>query len=203
MNQPALPFDWTGKTADRDFLVTDANRDATLLLDRWTSWPVRTALLVGPPQSGRSLLARLFVAKSGGAVIDDADSKPEDDLFHAWNAAQASGKPLLMIAAAAVPLWDVQLPDLRSRLGATPVAAITGPDIGLCEALLVRGLGQRGLMIGPDVAAYIALRMKREYAQVQDIIRHLDERSLSERRALTLPFVRECLSEGRQIDLGL
>ena len=203
MAQTVLPFDWSSGADQADFLVSDANRAAVEHLDHWSHWPVRVSVLVGPPQSGRSLLGRIFATKSGGAVIEDAQSYPEDALFHAWNDAQESGKPVLLIAANAPSEWDVRLPDLQSRLGATPVVTIGWPDLALCEALLVRCLARRGLVIGPEVASYIALRMKRDYQQLQQIVEVLDERSLAERRAITLPFVRDCLAEGRQIDLGL
>src|SRR3546814_15275175 len=87
-----------------------------------------TAILVGPRKSGRSLLARIFGAKSHGSIIDDADRVAETDLFHAWNRAQAERHPLLMVTEQAPPEWKVRLPDLRSRLAASAVARLGAPD---------------------------------------------------------------------------
>ncbi|MGJ3626479.1 hypothetical protein AB5I41_05515 [Sphingomonas sp. MMS24-JH45] len=88
---------------------------------------MKTALLVGPPGSGRTLLAGIFARLSGGQVIDDAERHAEADLFHAWNRAQVERRPTVIVAAAPPPEWDVQLPDLRTRLAASPLARIGPP----------------------------------------------------------------------------
>src|SRR3546814_9684722 len=59
----------------------------------------RCALVTGvqtcalPICSGRSLMGRLFARETGGRVIDGHASVAEEEIFHAWNAAQASGTP--------------------------------------------------------------------------------------------------------------
>src|SRR3546814_18879471 len=85
-------------------------------------------ILTGPRKSGRSLLGRTFVRKTGGRLFDDAQSHDEETLFHAWNEAQERRKPLLIIADEPLPAWRVALPDLRSRLPATPQIRTGGPD---------------------------------------------------------------------------
>ena len=77
VTQIALPLGWPAGPRDDAFLVTPSNARAAHLLEHWGAWPVMTALLVGPRRSGRTLLARIFAAKSGGAIIDDADRADE------------------------------------------------------------------------------------------------------------------------------
>src|SRR3546814_6550883 len=60
-------------------------------------------------------MGRLFARETGGRVIDGHASVAEEEIFHAWNAAQASGTPLLIIADAPPSDWNVALPDLRSE----------------------------------------------------------------------------------------
>src|SRR3546814_3648357 len=103
MSQFALPFEWPADPRDDEFLVSSSNAAAVHTLEHWGAWPVMTALLVGPRKSGRSLLARIFVAKSHGSIIDDSDRVAETDLFHAWNRAQAERHPLLMVTEPAPP----------------------------------------------------------------------------------------------------
>ena len=117
-----------------------------------------TAILTGPRKSGRSLLARIFAAKSGGAIIDEAERQPEEALFHAWNRAQADRRPLILIADAPPPEWTVALPDLRSRLAASPVATIGPPDDELIRALLEREFQRRSLDARPDLIEWLAAR---------------------------------------------
>src|SRR3954466_4223663 len=128
VGQIALPLAWPVADAEEDFLISDSNRAAFEHLKRWSVWPVRAALLTGPRKSGRSLLGRIFVRKTGGRLFDNAEQHDEEALFHAWNQAQETRRPPLMIAEEPPPVWQVTLPDLRSRLAATPQVAINPPD---------------------------------------------------------------------------
>ena len=49
------------------------------------------------------------------------------------------------------PLWQVTLPDLRSRLAATPHVEIGDPDDALIGGLIVKLLGDRGIAAPPEV----------------------------------------------------
>jgi len=79
MNQIALPFAWPVADRDEDFLLSDANRTAFEHLTRWSLWPVMATLVTGPRKSGRSLLGRIFVRKTGGRLFDNAEAHDEED----------------------------------------------------------------------------------------------------------------------------
>ena len=53
-----------------DFLVSDCNLAAVKLIDSWPAWQDRVQLLIGPPASGKTHLARVFQALSGAKAID-------------------------------------------------------------------------------------------------------------------------------------
>ena len=97
-------------------------------------WPVKATILTGPRRSGRTLLARSFVERVGGRCSTRPSSGDEEELFHAWNQAQDSGRPLVMVADEVPPAWAPQLPDLRTRLAVTPVATIGLPDDALVRS---------------------------------------------------------------------
>ncbi len=164
------------------------------MLRDWQNWPGRVALLTGPRKSGRSLLARLFAATSGGQVIDDAEQHSETALFHAWNAAQACATPLLLVAQEAPPAWRIALPDLRTRLAATPVARIEAPDEALTTALLERGFLRRGLDARPDLVQWLAARLERSHLALIRAIDSLDAAALSGHRRLSIPLARATLA---------
>ncbi|WP_375396355.1 chromosomal replication initiator DnaA [uncultured Sphingomonas sp.] len=195
MSQLGLPLAWPDGPGDDAFLVSSANQRACALLDRWATWPVMTALLVGPRKSGRSLLARVFAARSGGRVIDDADRRPEQDLFHAWNAAQAERRPLLMVAGMAPPEWRVALPDLRSRLAACPLARIAPPDDALMALLLERRFNRRGLDARPELIQWLVARLERSFVAVERTVDLLDHDALERRRRLSIPLARATLTD--------
>src|SRR5688572_21758855 len=182
MAQIALPLNWPVADGDEDFLISEANRAAFEHLKRWAVWPVMATLLTGPRKSGRSLLGRIFVRKTGGRLFDNAEEHSEEALFHAWNEAQERRKPLLIVADAAPPLWQVALPDLRSRLAATPHIQIGDPDDALIGGLVVKLLGDRGIAAPAEVADYLVPRIERSYVAVQQVVDLLDEALLSHHR---------------------
>jgi hypothetical protein len=199
IGQIALPLDWPVADGEEDFLLSEANRAAFEHLKRWSTWPVMATLLTGPRKSGRSLLGRIFARKTGGRLFDNAEEHDEEALFHAWNFAQAERKPLLLIADAAPPLWAVTLPDLRSRLTATPHVEISEPDDALIAGLVVKLLGDRGIAAPADLAEYLLPRIERSYVAVQQVVDILDRAMLSHHRRITLAMARRALADAGMI----
>jgi hypothetical protein len=197
--QIALPLDWPVADRDEDFLISDSNRAAFDHLKRWSLWPVMASLVTGPRKSGRSLLGRLFVRKTGGRLFDNAEDHDEEAIFHAWNEAQTSRRPLLIVADSPPPIWQVTLPDLRSRLAATPHIALGEPDDRLIGDLIVKLLGDRGVAVPPEVPAYIVPRIERSYLAVQQAVAALDRAALSHHRRITVAMVRRALAESGMI----
>jgi hypothetical protein len=200
VSQIALPLDWPEDERDDQFILSAANVAVAKHLEHWALWPVPITILTGPRKSGRSLIARLFAQKTGGRLIDDAWRVEEETIFHAWNAAMASRRPLLIVADAAPPEWPVRLPDLASRLTATPRVAILPPDDDLLRALLERGLARRGLPVPPPLTAWLASRIERSYVGIIAAIDALDRAALTRHHRLTIPLAREALMEAGVID---
>jgi len=199
VNQIALPFQWPVADSDEDFLISEANRDAFDHFKSWSTWPVMATLLTGPRKSGRSLLGRIFVRKTGGRLFDDAENHEEEDIFHAWNDAQARRKPLLIVADAPPPCWKVKLPDLRSRLAATPQIAILPPDDALLHSLILKLLGDRGIAALPEIAEFLVPRIERSYVGVLKVVDALDRAVLAHHKRLTVPVAKRALIEARLI----
>ena len=193
-DQIALPFAWPADEDERDFIISDANRLAVKHLEHWSLWPVMATVLTGPRKSGRSLLGRIFASKTGGRFVDNADSQDEEKLFHAWNAAQADRKPLLLVADLPPAKWRLRLPDLRSRLLASPHVAIEEPDAPLMAGLIEKLLHARSLAAPPDVIRYVVPRIERSYIGVGRIVDALDEAALARRKAVSLKVAREALA---------
>jgi hypothetical protein len=193
MNQIALPLDWPAAESTDAFIVSASNEGAVRRVHAFGTWPVSTMILTGPRKSGRSLFGRLFSARAGATLIDDAEEHDETDIFHAWNDAQSRRRPLLLIADAPPPLWTASLPDLRSRLSATQVVAFGDPDEALIPQLITHLLERRGLVVAPELVAYLSPRVERSHRAVIALIDKLDAASLSRRRPLTVPLARDVL----------
>jgi chromosomal replication initiation ATPase DnaA len=198
-DQIALPLDWPQTEGETRFIVSDANREAFEHFRRWSMWPVKATILTGPRRSGRTLLARTFVQRVGGKLVDQAELSNEEDLFHAWNAAQDTGHPLIMIADEAPPAWQPRLPDLRTRLAITPIATIAQPDDALFTALTQLLFADRGLHVAPDALRFMVERLNREYWTAERAVEEVDRFAIAERARVTLPTIRRALSQARMI----
>jgi len=198
-DQIALPLDWPQTEGESRFIVSDANREAFDHFRHWSMWPVKATVLTGPRRSGRTLLARAFAERVGGRLIDQADTRDEEEVFHAWNDAQDSGLPLVMVADEAPPAWAPRLPDLRTRLAITPIARINQPDDKLFGALIQLLFADRGLHVPPDALRFMSERLSREYWTAERAVEEVDRFAIAERARLTMPTIRRALSQARMI----
>ena len=199
-DQIALPLDWPQAQDDSRFIISEANRAAFDHFRHWSLWPVKATLLTGPRRSGRSLLARAFVDRVHGRLLEHAERRDEEELFHAWNAAQDSGHPLVMIVDEVPPAWDVTLPDLRTRLAVTPIARIEQPDDALFRSIIRLLFADRGLHIPDEALKYIGDRVERSYWMAERVVEAIDRFAIAERARLSLPTIRRALADGGIID---
>lgn len=179
MSQIALPFA-PGTSGPARLVVGSANAHVVEALQAPERWPFRTAVLTGPPRSGKSLLARWFASSGRGEVVDDAQALPEDELFHRWNRAQEQGTPLLIVGGE--PPWEIVLPDLRSRLGGSLQLEIGLPDDDMAGELLLSMAAERGLPLRADATDYLIPRAGRAQADLERLVETIDRLSL-ERKA--------------------
>jgi hypothetical protein len=198
--QIALPLDWPQTQGESRLIVSASNRDAFDHFRKWSLWPVKATLLAGPRRSGRSLLARSFAERVGGRVVDQADRADEEEMFHAWNAAQESGRPLVMIVDHVPPEWKISLPDLKTRIAITPITTITEPDDKLFQALIELHFADRGLHIPSEALKFMTERLHRDYWTVERAVEAVDRHAIAERARLTLPTIRRALIDAGMID---
>lgn len=198
-DQIALPLDWPQSEGDARFIISEANQEAFDHFRKFSLWPVKATILAGPRRSGRTLLARSFVERVGGRLFDDADQRDEEELFHAWNQAQDTGRPLVMVADQVPPAWAPQLPDLKTRLAITPVATIWNPDDSLFASLIQLHFADRGLHIPADALRFMCERLHRDYWTIERAVESVDRFAIAERARLSLPTIRRALVNARMI----
>ncbi|GBD43240.1 DnaA regulatory inactivator Hda [bacterium HR40] len=221
LDRRQLVFDFpvSGSFARDHFLPSDCNREAFETVLAWRHWQQPACLLVGPPGSGRSHLARIFAAEAearvlGGAelwrlddplaelgafralAIDDADLCEEPRrLLELYNLVVQRQGRILLTAQAAPAEWPVELPDLRSRLKAALQLRIAPPDDGLLAALLVKQFRDRQLAVEPEVVHFLVGNMERTFEAARRLVAALDRLSLVARRRVTMPLARIALAE--------
>lgn len=199
MSQIALPLDIRGAESAVRVVVGAANQAVLDALGDPARWPFHTAVLIGPPRSGKSLLAQWFVDTGAGEVLDDAPALPEDAVFHAWNRAQETRRPLLLTAR---PGWQATLPDLASRLGGSLQIAIGPPDEALMIDLLAVHAERRRLALGEGAGAYLVPRLERSFAAVEAVIEAIDRISLERQVPATMSVWRDALEAVQGPDQG-
>ena len=193
--QIALPLDWPQSQGESRLIVSDCNREAFEHFRKWSLWPVKATLLTGPRRSWRT-----SATSSPSRWIDQADRADEEELFHGWNAAQESGRPLILIVDRAPPDWEIALPDLRTRIAVTPIATIAEPDDLLFEALIELHFADRGLHIPREALRFMCARLHRDYLTIERAVEAVDRHAIAERARLSLPTVRRALIDSGMID---
>lgn len=199
-----------------DFLVSESNREAVELVDRWPQWPHWGGVVVGPEGAGKTHLAHVWQVRSKARMltgaelgeaslaafepthtmlVEDIDRGIADEriLFHLLNLARERKGSILLTSRVAPGDLAVTLPDLRSRLRALPVAVISPPDDMLLKSVLVKLFGDRQLSIEPHVVNYIALRIERSLAAANTIVAEIDRRALEKQRSVTRALAAEVL----------
>jgi hypothetical protein len=193
MSQIALPLGAGAGANPPRIVVGNANAAAIEAFAGATSWPFRTAILAGPPRSGKSLLARWFAESANGEAVDDADRFDELELFHRWNRAQESGRPLLLIKGEGE--WSVALPDLASRLGAALQLAIGAPDDAMLADLVALHAEMRGLILDENASSYLVPRCERSHIGVEKLVGAIDRLSLERKQPAGMAIWRDALAE--------
>ena len=107
---------------------------------------------------------------------------------------------MLIVADAPPPAWSIALPDLASRIAASPTLAIRDPSPELMAALFEARLHRRGLSVSPQLVAWLLPRIERSHVAVLRAADALDRAALTRHRGLTIPFARQALAEAGVID---
>ena len=125
------------------------------------------------------------------AVLGDANW--ELALFNLFNNARQQGCRLVVAGDAAPRALPVNLADLRSRLTWGIVyQLVEGDDEEKAKILQFRAT-RRGFSLSVGVASYIVSRAPRAMEQLLQVLDQLDKVSLAEKRALSIPFVKEVM----------
>ena len=62
-------------------------------------------------------------------------------------------------------------------------------------SLLCKGFTERQILVESDVVSYLLLRLERSFSAIRDFLERADIMSLEQKRALTIPMVRQVLDE--------
>jgi len=200
-----------------DFLISQSNRAAADIIDRWPDWPQASVLVVAPPRAGKTHLANVWRLKSGAARLEaralreadvgaaaagsgvlvenlHAGIGDERALFHLLNLVREHKLSMLLTSSVPAGELNVALADLRSRLRALPFVTIAPPDEALLKAVLVKHFMDRQLVVEPHVIGHIALHMERSMEAAATLVAEIDRAAMASHRKVTRALAAEILA---------
>jgi len=220
--QLILELGHTPLLGEADFMVGEGNELAYGRIMAFPNWPDPITLLVGPPASGKSHLARIFAERSGGRIADlgdldrlaaeggrealivedvDRGQFNEAGLFHLLNQSLREQRPLLLTAREEVANWPLATDDVRSRARRASVFTLqTSDDIQLSQ-MLVKLFADRQVAVDPKIIGYLVARMERSAEEVLALVDLMDRLALARGTAITRSIAAEALGR-RQSERG-
>lgn len=208
-DQMRLPLQSDQPEGAAGFVVSDCNRAAVEALDGWPNLIGGVMAICGPAGCGKSRLGQVWAERVGAVALHGAEAalidplelegRPvlldramdvdDETLFHLINLTQATGGALLLISRPAPSAWEVDLPDLRSRLAAVISVPMEAPDDTVLAAMLEARFAERGIRPARDVIPYLLRRIDRSAAAAADVVERLDALHRPVTRALARAVV--------------
>lgn len=214
--QIPLTFPDNPDFSSKAFRSGESTAEAEAALAAYPNWPRRCLVLTGPPQSGKTHLGHIW-AKAHNAVIiqgassitdfhgwrgralwiDDAQLAPEQVLFTAINMAMLDDVAGVLLTSRVAPAtWPVDLPDLRSRLGAATLARLYAPDDKLFADILEKLFLDRGIKPGAGLIDYLSVRIERSVPAARQVVIDLDRAAAAAKSNLTRRFAAQHFDKG-------
>ena len=130
-------------------------------------------------------------------VFDDCESLDAAQQQAAFSLfVEASGRGAVVLAAGNVPPVDLAVrEDLRTRLGWGHVFALVPLAEPEVRSALRREADRRGSFLSDEVMDYLLTRFARDLKHLMAQLDRLDEFSLSTKRAITVPLLKQMLAE--------
>lgn len=212
-NQLVLNFPRQTSFAADDFLPMSFNVGALDRASKLAQQGCGMAYIYGPEGVGKSHLLHVVAARLNVPVltpdtlpddptarnvivldmIEEASPQQQEQIFHIYNHIRAQ-MGLLLIAGRKAASHLGFLADLTSRLKTIEHIPLEQPDQHHLELMLVKFASDRQLSLEPAVIRYLLKRADRSPRRLEGIIEKLDTRSLADKRAISIPFVKKALS---------
>ncbi|MFZ0255147.1 MAG: DnaA regulatory inactivator Hda [Gammaproteobacteria bacterium] len=132
--------------------------------------------------------------------IDDADAIAgdriwEEAVFYLYERAERSGTRLLFAAGSVPRSAGFRLPDLTSRLGRGLTLRLRPLDDEAKTLALQCRARNRGFALPDEVISFLLRRYPRDTHSLFELLERVDDLTLSEKRVVTIPFVKRLLAD--------
>ena len=126
----------------------------------------------------------------------------EEAIFHLFNTYRNQGGCILFTSLLPPARIGFNLPDLASRLNMLPAIGISEPDDDLLSALIIKLFGDRQITVPLEVVHYILMNAQRSFAYINRLVEEIDNISMSYKRAISIPIVKDAMQTLQNIRQG-
>ncbi len=205
-----IPFDLTlpPDYSAGAFIHGASNAEAVDALANTQIWANNILAIVGPKGCGKTHLGHMWANEKNAIIVDGNDGfVPRRDyrgralwidngaqadeyaLFTLINLAITGEIRALLLCARDMPaVWQVQLPDLRSRLRNLQTVQLQEPDEEVLQAIVTKLFKDRGLIVSKALITYLLSHADRSVDSLRGLITELDKKAASEKVNVTRTF---------------
>lgn len=201
--------------------ISESNEVALDVIREAARWPSPVLCLFGAAQSGLTTAAFAWSKEFGAnliepelfdtldhpdierlaathSAIDDADRVTNsDNLLSLINLSRANSTSILLTSRKSPANWPTGgNADLRSRIDTMPITEFEDPDEVLLRERLISACRQRFLKLPDNAAEYLAKRMEKSFAAIEDLAERLDAAVSEPGTKLSIKTARDVLNEG-------
>ena len=200
-----------------NFVITQSNRDAFEHITKWPEWTINNIVLFGDAGVGKSHLAHIWLKRSNGikldldeintkiieknknVLIEDIDGSQinHHNLFHLINLIREVEGFLLLTSKISPTSLVTKIPDLNSRIRSFSPVKINKPDDYLLEIMILKIFSDKNIMVDEKVIKFLLKRVERSIPGISMLIQKINEKSLEEKRPITVPLVSEVISSSQ------
>ena len=210
MEQTFFNYNLKARLAIDNYFVGISNMESYNLLIKNNNFN-DNFFLYGPSKSGKTHLALIWKNKFNAlnynnnldeiintkknVLIDNIfNDINEEDIFHLINHCNLNKLKLLVTSHIYLYEYIFQFEDLSSRLKTFINIKIDLPDDELLVNLMIKLFNDKQIIIkNPEIFNYILRRVQRSYEKIFLFIERIDKLSLTKKRQLTIPLIRELI----------
>jgi chromosomal replication initiation ATPase DnaA len=219
MEQLQLPLLIEPNFSQYSYFVSESNKHVYGLINTWPNWSFSSYVVYAPAGYGKTHLAHIFkdclngvylkvseitedviISMSSGTLylIDECNVKSLIDpslLFHFYNMALEKKCTTMYFCKESPQNINFGLEDLNSRLRSIPSIEILQPDDLLCEAIMKKQFSDLQVLVSDEVIHFLLTHASRSLTDIQKNIEKLNTEALKQKRNITIPFIKETLSD--------
>ena len=217
MSQLIFKFSFKTNYFEEDFYVSENNFEAYKLIESWPKWSSKFINIFGPSGCGKTHLANIFNKKINSffinaselnnnnlsaikakecLIIDEYKNNVEENLFYSViNQSYLSNQFIIINSLKPIQSFDVNLNDLKSRLGSFVNVSINLPTDELIKVVISKNFSEKQVQIESKLLEYIVKNIDRSYEAIFDLIDKLDDFSLSSGKSININLIKKALNK--------